>query len=43
MTAREVFNQLKAHGARVKEVDGKLEIDAPDAIPAVLLDYAREF
>ena len=43
MTAREVFNQLKAHGARVKEVDGKPEIDAPDAIPAILFDHAREF
>jgi hypothetical protein len=43
MTARETLNQLKAHGARVREIKGELEIDAPDAIPASLLDQARGF
>ena len=43
MTAREVLNQLKAHGARVRWSNGELEIDAPDAIPATVLDQARVF
>jgi hypothetical protein len=42
-TAQDVYNQLKAHGARAKIKDGKLDIDAPDGIPAALLDLARDF
>ena len=43
MTAQEIFNQLKSHGARINVQNNVLEIDAPEAIPAALLDHARDF
>jgi predicted transcriptional regulator len=42
-TAREVYNSLKAHGARVKAIRGDLEIEAPEPIPAALLEDAQGF
>jgi hypothetical protein len=42
-SAREVYDQLKAHGARVKAIKGELDIDAPEGVPVALLEDAQGF